>query len=170
MGQGTSELKDTLEKIVKELYDVRESINELKKESLDSNEDYKSSSEFYKEIVNSLIKSNVELHAKISELVVVINGLSKDLRELLNIFKEAALAYMEEKPSSKSKDLEKKIEEVEGFNKNILEVLNKLTSELEELKKEKEKKEEKSIKRPLPPPPPMPPMYGLKRAQDLNNR
>jgi len=161
MGQSTGELREVLDRIVKELYDVRESISELKKESLDSNEDYKSSKEFYKEIINSLIKSNVELHAKISELVVVINGLSKDLKELLNIFKEAALLYMEGKPSSKSNDLEKKIEEMESFNKRILEILDKLNSELEELKKEREKKEEKLVKRPLPPPPPM---YGFRKV------
>jgi len=161
MGQSTGELKEVLERIVKELYDVRESINELKKESLDSNEDLKSSKGFYKEIINSLIKSNVELHAKISELIIVINGLSKDLKELLNIFKEAALLYMEGKPSLKSKDLEKKIEEIDNFNKRILEILDKLNSELEELKKEREKKEEKLIKRPLPPPPPM---YGFRKV------
>jgi len=164
MGQSTNELREVLEKIIQELYDVRESISELRKEYLGSDEDIKSSKEFYREIINNLIRSNVELHAKVSELVVVINGLSKDLRELLNIFKEAALLYMEGKKTTEpkeSKNIEKKIEEIENVNKKLLEVLDKLYSELIDIKKEKEKKEEKLIKRPLPPPPM--PIYGPKK-------
>ncbi len=156
MGQNRSELTEVLQRIVKELYDVKESLSDLKKETFQSNERMENPDGFYKEIVNSLIKSNLELHAKMSELIIVINGLSKDLKELLEIFKEAALFYMERKPSSKSKEIDKKIEELEASNRRMLEILDKLSKELEELKKEKEKKEDRLIRRPIPPPPHLP--------------
>jgi len=161
MSQINSEVRGILEKIVEELSYLRESINELRKESFSSKEYTKSSEEFYKEIVNNLIRSNVELHAKISELVVVINSLSKDLKELLNIFREAALLYMEGKKTSEPKNIEKKIEEIENVNKKLLEVLDKLYIELNNIKKE-EKREDRIIKRPLPPPPPIP-IYSPKK-------
>ncbi|RIB35466.1 MAG: hypothetical protein BXU00_01735 [Candidatus Nanoclepta minutus] len=161
MGQNRDDLSKVLEKIVKEIYDVKESINELKKEPVESEENSEGSDKIYKDIINSLIKSNLELHAKISELIVVINGLSKDLKELLNIFKEAALFYIEGKPSLKSGNIEKKVEEMENLNKRILEALDNLRSEIEKLKEEKEKKEERTIRRPIPPPP----IQGIKRIQ-----
>jgi len=163
MSQINSEVRGILERIIEELSYLRKSINELRKESFSSKEYARSSNEeFYKEIVNNLIRSNVELHAKISELVVVINSLSKDLKELLNIFREAALLYMEGKKTSEPKNIEKKIEEIENVNKKLLEVLDKLYIELNNIKKEEEKREDKIIKRPLPPPPPIP-IYSPKK-------
>ncbi|MEM1688007.1 MAG: hypothetical protein QW184_01365 [Nanopusillaceae archaeon] len=151
-----SDVSKILEKVILEVSDVRKSIEEFKK-SIKNKSKRKNDNNIYKEVIGSLIKSNLELHAKISELIVILNGLSKDIKSLLDIFKEAALAYMETEPKVKEYNFSKKIEELENYNKRLSEIIEKLIKEIEELKKEKDKKDEK-IQRHMPlTPPPIPP-------------
>ncbi|MEM4460972.1 MAG: hypothetical protein QW038_00230 [Nanopusillaceae archaeon] len=151
-----SDVSKILEKVILEVSDVRKSIEEFKK-SIKNKSKRKNDNNIYKEVIGSLIKSNLELHAKISELIVILNGLSKDIKSLLDIFKEAALAYMETEPKVKEHNFSKKIEELENYNKRLSEIIEKLIKEIEELKKEKDRKDEK-IQRHIPlTPPPIPP-------------
>ncbi|MEM4511509.1 MAG: hypothetical protein QXD25_01725, partial [Nanopusillaceae archaeon] len=123
MSQST-DVSKILEKIISEVSDVRKSVEEFKKEF--KSKPSKLDKDMYKEIIGSLIKSNLELHAKISELIVILNSLSKDIKNLLDLFKEAALTYMETEPKRKDKDLYNKIEELENYNKKLSEILEKL--------------------------------------------
>ncbi len=91
-----SELKNNIEEIKRQVSTPSETNPIIKKETqtqmyyAQSNID----TSFYKEIVNSLIKSNIDLQAKISELVVVTNNLYKEIKNLFDIFKEAALLIL----------------------------------------------------------------------------
>ncbi|MEM5821274.1 MAG: hypothetical protein QXP34_03060, partial [Candidatus Aenigmatarchaeota archaeon] len=71
-----SDVSKILEKVILEVSDVRKSIEEFKK-SIKNKSKRKDDNDIYKEVIGSLIKSNLELHAKISELIVILNGLSK---------------------------------------------------------------------------------------------
>jgi predicted nuclease with TOPRIM domain len=90
---------------------------------------------FYKEIVNSLIKSNIDLQAKISELVVVTNNLYKEIKNLFDIFKEAALLRPKERETNDNNiELLKRIENLEKANLKVAELLDNLKKQMESIK------------------------------------
>jgi len=154
-----------LEAEVEELKEYLKSLkSELKKEdtiiSEKENVSVPVDKELYKELANALIRSNIELQSKIAELIVSTNELNKEIKRLVDIFKEAAMSYMESiKKETKKKELKeadvlmKKLEEIENVNVKIVENLEKMNRLLEEFKhSERSNKEQKKII-----PPPLPP-------------
>ena len=91
---------------------------------------------FYKEIINSLIRSNIDLQSKISELIVVSNNLYKEIKDLFDIFKEAALSRPKEKEENKQVDVEiiKRLENLEKANLKMAEILDNLKKQIDEIK------------------------------------
>lgn len=111
---------------------------------------------FYRQYIELLIKSNLELQSKLSELIVVNTNLMKDLKSLLEIFKEAALErniarkYESEGVSSKKKKekkkskeinveelssvIERKFDEISKANIKMLEVLNEIENSIKEIR------------------------------------
>ncbi|MFZ8855726.1 MAG: hypothetical protein ACO2OX_00795 [Candidatus Nanopusillus sp.] len=131
------ELKNNIEEIKKQVSIPSETNPIAKKEAqaqlyyVQSNVD----TSFYKEIVNSLIKSNIDLQAKISELVVVTNNLYKELKSLFEIFKEAALLRPKEKETHENNiELMKRIENLEKANLKVAELLDNLKKQIESIK------------------------------------
>jgi len=131
------ELKNNIEEIKKQVSIPSETNPIAKKEAqaqlyyVQSNID----TSFYKEIVNSLIKSNIDLQAKISELVVVTNNLYKELKSLFEIFKEAALLRPKEKETHENNaELIKRIENLEKANLKVAELLDNLKKQIESIK------------------------------------
>ncbi|MFZ8800599.1 MAG: hypothetical protein ACO2ON_00235 [Candidatus Nanopusillus sp.] len=131
------ELKNNIEEIKKQVSTPSETNPIAKKEAqaqlyyVQSNID----TSFYKEIANSLIKSNIDLQAKISELVVVTNNLYKELRSLFEIFKEAALLRPKEKETHENNtELIKRIENLEKANLKVAELLDNLKKQIESIK------------------------------------
>ncbi len=131
------ELKNNIEEIKKQVSTPSETNQIAKKEAqtqlyyVQSNID----TSFYKEIVNSLIKSNIDLQAKISELVVVTNNLYKELKSLFEIFKEAALLRPKEKETHENNtELIKRIENLEKANLKVAELLDNLKKQIESIK------------------------------------
>ena len=131
------ELKNNIEEIKKQVSIPSETNPIAKKEAqahlyyVQSNVD----TSFYKEIVNSLIKSNIDLQAKISELVVVTNNLYKELKSLFEIFKEAALLRPKEKETHENNaELIKRIENLEKANLKVAELLDNLKKQIESIK------------------------------------
>ncbi len=131
------ELKNNIEEIKRQVSTPSETNPIAKKETqaqlyyVQSNID----TSFYKEIVNSLIKSNIDLQAKISELVVVTNNLYKELKSLFEIFKEAALLRPKEKETHENNaELIKRIENLEKANLKVAELLDNLKKQIESIK------------------------------------
>ncbi len=131
------ELKNNIEEIKKQVSIPSETNPIAKKEAqaqlyyVQSNIDIS----FYKEIVNSLIKSNIDLQAKISELVVVTNNLYKELKSLFEIFKEAALLRPKERETHENNtELIKRIENLEKANLKVAELLDNLKKQIESIK------------------------------------
>lgn len=132
-----SELKNNIEEIKRQVSTPSETNPIIKKETqtqmyyAQSNID----TSFYKEIVNSLIKSNIDLQAKISELVVVTNNLYKEIKNLFDIFKEAALLRPKEKETNENNiELLKRIENLEKANLKVAELLDNLKRQIESMK------------------------------------
>jgi len=132
-----SELKNNIEEIKRQVSIPSETNPIIKKEAqaqmyyAQSNID----TSFYKEIVNSLIKSNIDLQAKISELVVVTNNLYKEIKNLFDIFKEAALLRPKEKETNDNNiELLKRIENLEKANLKVAELLDNLKKQIESIK------------------------------------
>lgn len=168
---------ETLKEFIQELKELKESIRELKSlpneenKKKDISKDIKNikkteeppvkvvlhqSNEIYKELTESLIRSNLELQAKLSELIVLNTEVMKGIKELLNIFKEAAIRSMYEKKPKELRTEEKvmeKLESLEKTNVKFLEVVEKLNEKLDKLEKKDENKDILSIKKPLTPPP-----------------
>ena len=122
------------------------------------------------DIVNSLIKSNIELQSKIAELVVSTHELNKNVQRLVDIFKEAAIEYLEkmkkgeikkeEKENPEVKMFAQKLEDIEKINLKIAEVLEKLNKSIESLKKKESEKQQQipPFKPPVQQPPKFPPL------------
>jgi predicted nuclease with TOPRIM domain len=132
-----NELKNNIEEIKRQVSTPSETNPVVKKETqaqmyyAQSNID----TSFYKEIVNSLIKSNIDLQAKISELVVVTNNLYKEIKNLFDIFKEAALLRPKEKEENGDNiELLKRIENLEKANLKVAELLDNLKKQMENIK------------------------------------
>ena len=132
-----NELKNNIEEIKRQVSTPSETNPVVKKETqaqmyyAQSNID----TSFYKEIVNSLIKSNIDLQAKISELVVVTNNLYKEIKNLFDIFKEAALLRPKEKETNGDNiELLKRIENLEKANLKVAELLDNLKKQMENIK------------------------------------
>jgi Zn-dependent M32 family carboxypeptidase len=132
-----NELKNNIEEIKKQISVPSEENPAVKKEAqaqlyyAQSNID----TSFYKEIVNSLIKSNIDLQAKISELIVVTNNLYKEIKNLFDIFKEAALLRPKEKETYDNNiELLKRIENLEKANLKVAELLDNLKKQIESIK------------------------------------
>jgi len=132
-----NELKNNIEEIKRQVSTPSETNTVVKKETqaqmhyAQSNID----TSFYKEIVNSLIKSNIDLQAKISELVVVTNNLYKEIKNLFDIFKEAALLRPKEKETNGDNiELLKRIENLEKANLKVAELLDNLKKQMENIK------------------------------------
>lgn len=103
---------------------------------------------FYKQYIELLIRSNLELQSKLSELIILNANLMKDLKTLIDIFKEAALERKlaskyertqksEEPKKEKSKkeenkeennnsNIEKKFDEISKANLKMLEILSEI--------------------------------------------
>ncbi|MFP3284051.1 MAG: hypothetical protein RXO65_01210 [Candidatus Nanopusillus acidilobi] len=132
-----NELKDNIEEIKRQI-SIPSETNPVAKKEVQSQLYYAQSNidtSFYKEIVNSLIKSNIDLQAKISELVVVTNNLYKEIKNLFDIFKEAALLRPKEKEVSENNiELLKRIENLEKANLKIAELLDNLKKQIESIK------------------------------------
>jgi len=131
------ELKNNIEEIKKQI-SVPSETNQIAKKEAQAQLYYVQSNidtSFYKEIVNSLIKSNIDLQAKISELVVVTNNLYKELKSLFEIFKEAALLRSKEKETHENNaELLKRIENLEKANLKVAELLDNLKKQIESIK------------------------------------
>ena len=130
-----AELKNNIEEIKNQIKIPSEDNPVIKKEvSVVSNNNIDPS--FYKEIVNSLIKSNIDLQAKISELIVVSNNLYKELKDLFEIFKEAALTRPRERKNESEIDVEivKRLENLEKANLKVAEILDNLKKQIDEMK------------------------------------
>ena len=132
-----NELKNNIEEIKRQISMPSEENTIVKKEAqaqmyhAQSNID----TSFYKEIVNSLIKSNIDLQAKISELVVVTNNLYKEIKNLFDIFKEAALSRPKERETNENNiELLKRIENLEKANLKVAELLDNLKKQIESIK------------------------------------
>ncbi|MFP3132225.1 MAG: hypothetical protein RXQ77_02705 [Candidatus Nanopusillus sp.] len=132
-----NELKNNIEEIKRQVSTPSETNPVVKKETqaqmyyAQSNID----TSFYKEIVNSLIKSNIDLQAKISELVVVTNNLYKEIKNLFDIFKEAALLRPKEKETNGDNiELLKRIENLEKANLKVAELLDNLKKQMENIR------------------------------------
>ena len=132
-----NELKNNIEEIKRQVSTPSETNPVVKKETqaqmyyAQSNID----TSFYKEIVNSLIKSNIDLQAKISELVVVTNNLYKEIKNLFDIFKEAALLRPKEKETNGDNiELLKRIENLEKANLKVAELLDNLKKQIENIR------------------------------------
>jgi len=130
-------LKNNIEEIKRQVSTPSETNPVVKKETqaqmhyVQSNID----TSFYKEIVNSLIKSNIDLQAKISELVVVTNNLYKEIKNLFDIFKEAALLRPKEKETNGDNiELLKRIENLEKANLKVAELLDNLKKQMENIR------------------------------------
>ncbi|BBL45409.1 hypothetical protein MJ1_0238 [Nanobdella aerobiophila] len=119
------QLKDNIENIKRELSLPNEN-NPLLRKEVNYSQNFSVDISFYKEIVNSLIKSNVDLQAKISELVVVSNNLYREIKNLLDIFKEAAISRKEAKNDNNlnNVDILKRLENLEKANLKIAELLD----------------------------------------------
>jgi len=129
-----NELKNNIEEIKRQVSTPSETNPIIKKEAqaqmyyAQSNID----TSFYKEIVNSLIKSNIDLQAKISELVVVTNNLYKEIKNLFDIFKEAALLRPKERETNDNNiELLKRIENLEKANLKVAELLDNLKKQID---------------------------------------
>ncbi|BFI73614.1 hypothetical protein YN1_6010 [Nanoarchaeota archaeon] len=133
-----SELKNNIDEIKNQIKIPSPENNITKKEVQTSYQVSNNSIDinFYKEIVNSLIKSNIDLQAKISELIVVSNNLYKEIKNLFDIFKEAALTRPREQKSEKGIDDEvaKRLENLEKANLKVAEILDNLKKQLDEIK------------------------------------
>ncbi len=131
------ELKNNIEEIKKQV-SIPSETNQIAKKEAQAQLYYVQSNidtSFYKEIVNSLIKSNIDLQAKISELVVVTNNLYKELKSLFEIFKEAALLRPKEKETRENNtELLKRIENLEKANLKVAELLDNLKKQIESIK------------------------------------
>jgi len=131
------ELKNNIEEIKRQVSTPSET-NPIAKKEAQAQLYYAQSNidtSFYKEIVNSLIKSNIDLQAKISELVVVTNNLYKELKSLFEIFKEAALLRPKEKETHENNaELIKRIENLEKANLKVAELLDNLKKQIESIK------------------------------------
>jgi Mg2+ and Co2+ transporter CorA len=131
------ELKNNIEEIKRQV-SIPSETNPIAKKEAHAQLYYAQSNidtSFYKEIVNSLIKSNIDLQAKISELVVVTNNLYKELKSLFEIFKEAALLRPKEKETHENNaELIKRIENLEKANLKVAELLDNLKKQIESIK------------------------------------
>jgi len=132
-----NELKNNIEEIKRQISMPSEINTIVKKEAqaqmyhAQSNID----TSFYKEIINSLIKSNIDLQAKISELVVVTNNLYKEIKNLFDVFKEAALLRPKERETNDNNiELLKRIENLEKANLKVAELLDNLKKQIESIK------------------------------------
>ncbi|HIP90665.1 MAG TPA: hypothetical protein EYH22_03880 [Candidatus Nanopusillus sp.] len=119
------------------------------------------------EIINSLIRTNIELQSKIAELVVSTHELNKGIHKLVEIFEEAAIEYMEKMNTKKeskkeegNNELLKKLEDLEKINLKIAEALDKLSKSIESIKSTNTTHSQSNIKKIVPPPirPPFPPV------------
>jgi len=132
-----NELKNNIEEIKRQISMPSET-NPIVKKETQSQLYYAQSNidtSFYKEIVNSLIKSNIDLQAKISELVVVTNNLYKEIKNLFDIFKEAALLKPKERETNEDNiELLKRIENLEKANLKVAELLDNLKKQIESVK------------------------------------
>jgi len=132
-----NELKNNIEEIKRQISMPSET-NPIVKKETQSQLYYAQSNidtSFYKEIVNSLIKSNIDLQAKISELVVVTNNLYKEIKNLFDIFKEAALLKPKERETNEDNiELLKRIENLEKANLKVAELLDNLKKQIESIK------------------------------------
>jgi len=132
-----NELKNNIEEIKRQISMPSET-NPIVKKEAQSQLYYAQSNidtSFYKEIVNSLIKSNIDLQARISELVVVTNNLYKEIKNLFDIFKEAALLKPKERETNEDNiELLKRIENLEKANLKVAELLDNLKKQIESVK------------------------------------
>ncbi|MGC9079871.1 MAG: hypothetical protein ACP5G1_03990 [Nanopusillaceae archaeon] len=82
----------------------------------------------------TLIKSNIDLQAKISELVVISSNLYKELRELIEIFKEAALIRSRRSVSGiNEEEIQKRLETLEKSNLKLAEMIDSLKKTIENI-------------------------------------
>jgi predicted nuclease with TOPRIM domain len=130
-----SELKNNIEEIKSQISLPIEN-NFVKKEVQNNHAQGNIDVNFYKEIVNSLIRSNIDLQAKISELVVVSNNLYREIKNLFEIFKEAALTRQRGPREEKelNEEFVKRLENLEKANLKVAEMLDNLKRQLEDLK------------------------------------
>lgn len=156
---------EKVERLLNELMELRNDIKKLKREikSDKNNENIKENDyDLYKSLIHSLIKSNIELQSKISELIVMTNNLMKDLRTLLDILKEAAMERLVSGKESKSREkennmesvlkvIESKFDEIGKVNLKIIDVLNQLNKSLAELKEKSNQSQNQTKQTSLPP-------------------
>ncbi|MGC9133014.1 MAG: hypothetical protein ACP5GJ_01245 [Nanopusillaceae archaeon] len=130
-----SELKNNIEEIKSQI-NLPIDNNVVKKEVQNIYTQGNIDVNFYKEIINSLVRSNIDLQAKISELIVVSNNLYKELKDLFDIFKEAALTRPRESKEGKeaNEELTKRLENLEKANLKVAEMFDNLKKQLEDLK------------------------------------
>ncbi len=131
------------------------------------------------ELIGSIIRTNVELQSRLSEAIVSINEMTKEIRKLIDIFRDAAVEYLredvnkskEENSEEKKKKeeelrlLQEKLESIERLNSRMIEVLDKLHKSIENMSKvssnvskEPVVSSSKTEEKPLPKPPMLPPM------------
>ncbi len=131
------ELSESVEQIKKEISKpFNNNLLEKNLQGFSNNYLYNSDREFYKEIINSLVKSNIELQAKLSELIVVSTNLYKEIKDMLTIFKEAALMYSSGKKQESKMPMEliDRLNNLEKSNLKIAEILDKLNKSIDSLK------------------------------------
>ncbi len=152
---------DPIQKLERELLELKQLLKkekEKKEEKIESNNID----------LEPFVKTTLELQMKISELVVAVNDLTKEIKKLVEILKEAAVEEITKEEASENNnnvDLAKTISQtLEKYLGNLnqrFEILekqnNKIIELLNDISKKLEKKEEKKVLPPVPPKPLLPP-------------
>ena len=168
---------DPIKKLEREIEELKKAIYTKPETKIEKSSEFSLLVDLIKsnqEIINTIVRSNLELQSRISEAVVAINELTREIKKLIDILKEAAVetAVGGEETTEEKKEKEditktleivvnklyEKFDLIEKQNNKIIELLNDISKSLKEKKEEKKPTPARKPLPPLPPPPGPPPI------------